>query len=66
MHRTRIPKQTAHLHRPRRRGTGDNGQAVTEVLMYSAVIVVVVVAVGAALEALGVEVVESIRNALGL
>lgn len=65
MQPTRIPKQINDLHR-RRRATGDDGQAVTEVLMYGAVIVVVVVAVGAALEALGVEVVESIRNALGL
>jgi len=64
MHPTRIPKQ---MHgRRHRRGTGDDGQAVTEVLMYGAVIVVVVVAVGAALEALGVEVIENIRGALGL
>ena len=63
---TRVPRQIAQL-RDRRRGLDpESGQAITEILMYGAVIVVVVVAVGAALEALGVDVVNNIRSALGL
>ena len=63
---TRVPRQIAQL-RDRRRGLDpEAGQAITEILMYGAVIVVVVVVIGAALEALGVDVVDNIRGALGL
>ena len=63
---TRVPKQWAALQR-RRHGTDpESGQAVSEVLMYSAIIVGVVVVIGAALQALGVDIVGRIGDALGI
>jgi hypothetical protein len=63
---TRVPKQLAWL-RARRAGVDpESGQVVTEYLMWGAVVVGVIVIVGAALEALGVDVINNIRGALGV
>jgi hypothetical protein len=63
---TRLPRQMAEMHRRLRAADPEAGQAVTEVLMYGAVIVGVVVAIGAALQLLGVDIVSNIRSALGV
>jgi len=63
---SQISRIVAELHRRHRATDPESGQAVSEVLMYSAVIVLVIVAVGAALQALGVEIIDSVRSALGL
>lgn len=63
---TRVPPQVAALQRRRENTDPEAGQAVTEVLMYGAVIVGVVVVIGAALQALGVDLVGRISNALGI
>lgn len=44
----------------------DRGQAVAEVLMYTGVIVVAIVALGVLMEALGADVIERIRELIGL
>ena len=62
-------RQTPTLRALRRRlreAPSDAGQAVTEILMYSAIIVGVIVVIGAALQALGVDIVSKISSALGV
>jgi small-conductance mechanosensitive channel len=59
------PKLSA-LRRRLRKAPRDAGQAVTEILMYSAIIVGVIVVVGAALQALGVDIIAKISSALGI
>jgi hypothetical protein len=63
---TRVPRQMAQLRRRLRTTDPESGQAVTEVLMYGAVIVGVVVVIGAALQTLGVDIVGKISSALGI
>jgi hypothetical protein len=63
---TRVPRQMAQLRRRLRATDPESGQAVTEVLMYGAVIVGVVVVIGAALQTLGVDIVGKISSALGI
>jgi hypothetical protein len=63
---TRVPKQWVALQRRRHGIDPEAGQAVSEVLMYGAIIVGVVVVIGAALQALGVNIVGRIGDALGV
>jgi hypothetical protein len=63
---TRIPKHVAELRRRHQAVDREAGQAVSEVVMYSAVIVGVIVIIGAALQALGVDIVGKIGDALGM
>ena len=63
---TRVPKQWAALQHRRRGIDPEAGQAVTEVLMYGAIIVGVVVVIGAALQTLGVDIVGRLGDALGI
>jgi hypothetical protein len=65
MQPTRIPKHVAELHRRHQAVDPEAGQAVSEVVMYGAVIVGVIVVIGAALQALGVDLVQRIGDALG-
>ena len=66
MQPTRIPKPVAELRRRHQAVDREAGQAVSEVVMYSAVIVGVIVVIGAALQALGVDLVGRIGDALGI
>jgi hypothetical protein len=61
----RIPLQSA-IGRRLDGGDPQAGQAVTEVLMYAAVIVGVIIVIGAGLQALGVDIVGKISTALGI
>jgi hypothetical protein len=63
---TRVPKQLTWLRARRVAVDPESGQVVTEYLMWGAVVVGVIVIVGAALEALGVDVINNIRSALGM
>ena len=64
------PRHTPAIIREfRRRRAGidpEAGLETTEILMWSAVMVVAIVAIGALLQALGVEVVDYIREQLGV
>jgi len=64
------PRHTpAILRELRRRRAGidpEAGLETTEILMWSAVMVVAIVAIGALLQALGVEVVDYIRDQIGV
>ena len=64
------PRHTpAILRELRRRRAGidpEAGLETTEILMWSAVMVVAIVAIGALLQALGVEVVDYIRTQIGV
>ncbi len=64
------PRHTpAVLRELRRRRAGidpEAGLETTEILMWSAVMVVAIVAIGALLQALGVEVVDYIRTQIGV
>ena len=59
-------RSSTALRRRLRDAPTDAGQAVTEILMYSAIIVGVIVVIGAALQALGVDIVDKISSALGI
>ncbi|MFT3852012.1 MAG: hypothetical protein QM733_04635 [Ilumatobacteraceae bacterium] len=59
------PALTA-LRRRLREAPSDAGQAVTEILMYGAIIVGVIVVIGAALQALGVNIIEKMSSVLGI
>jgi hypothetical protein len=63
---TRVPRQIAALRRRLQLADPEAGQATTEILMYGAVIVGVVVVIGAALQTLGVDIVGKISSALGI
>lgn len=64
------PRHTPAIIRElRRRRSGidpEAGLETTEILMWSAVMVVAIVAIGALLQALGVEVVQYIRDQIGV
>lgn len=64
------PRRTSAIIRElRRRRAGidpEAGLETTEILMWSAVMVVAIVAIGALLQALGVEVVDYIRDQIGI
>ena len=66
MQPTRIPKAVTELRRRRQAVDPEAGQAVSEVVMYGAVIVGVIVVIGAALQALGLDIVGKIGDALGM
>ena len=66
MQPTRIPKAVTQLRRRHQAVDSEAGQAVSEVVMYGAVIVGVIVVIGAALQALGVDIVGKIVDALGM
>ena len=66
MNPTRTTTRLAALRRRLRAVPRDAGQATTELLMYSAVIVGVIVAIGAALQILGVDIIAKISTALGV
>lgn len=64
-----------HIHRPRRRRSpnserrrcqGDVGASTVEVLGWAAMSTVAIVAIGAALQVLGIEIVDYVRTQLGL
>jgi hypothetical protein len=61
-----IPKAVADLRRRQQDTDPEAGQAVSEVVMYGAVIVGVIVVIGAALQALGLDIVSKIGEALGI
>jgi hypothetical protein len=63
---TRVPRQVAALHERRRGVDPQAGQATAEILMWSAVVVGVIVVIGAALQVLGVDVIDRMRSAVGL
>jgi len=63
---TRVLKHVVALRRRLRAARRDAGQATTELLMYGAVIVGVIVVIGGALQALGVDIIAKISTALGL
>ena len=62
----RIPKAVADLRRRQQDIDPEAGQAVSEVVMYGAVIVGVIVVIGAALQVLGLDIVSKIGDALGI
>jgi len=66
MQPTRIPKAVTELRRRHQSIDSEAGQAVSEVVMYGAVIVGVIVVIGAALQALGLDIVGKIGEALGI
>lgn len=66
MYPTRQNPRLKALRTRLRQAPADAGQAVTEILMYSAIMVGVILAIGAALQLLGVNVIEKISGALGL
>lgn len=66
MNPTRTTRRLAALRRRLRAVPCDAGQATTELLMYSAVIVGVIIAIGAALQVLGVDIIGKISTALGV
>jgi len=66
MQPTRIPKAVTEVRRRHQSVDPEAGQAVSEVVMYGAVIVGVIVVIGAALQALGLDIVSKIGDALGI
>ena len=48
------------------RGRGDRGATTVEVLSWSAMLVVAIVAIAAALQVLGVEVIDYVRDQIGV
>jgi hypothetical protein len=61
---TRVPKQLAWLRRRRHDLDPEAGQVTTEYLAWGAIIVGIIVVIGAALQALGTDVIGAIRDAI--
>ena len=66
MQPTRIPKAVTELRRRHQSVDPEAGQAVSEVVMYGAVIVGVVAVIAADQQALGLDIVGKIGEALGI
>lgn len=64
--RSRYPRRRSPLPAEGRRCRGDAGASTVEVLSWAAMSTVAIVVIGAALQALGVEIVDYVRSQLGL